>query len=367
MPDKRQEVVLIGPVLPFRGGVAQHTTMLHRALAKQANLLTLSFLRQYPATFFPGDSDLDPAYVNYREAGVDYCIDSLNPFSWRRAAEKIEAFGAKRVIIPWWTVFWIFFLSYLTPALKRRGCRVTFFCHNIVDHEKAAWKQWLARRVLSLADDYVVHTAKDREKLLQMFPDARVTVHPHPIYDQFPPSGEALPRRAGLELLFYGFVRPYKGLDVLLSAMALLKDDDVMLTVAGEFWGGTEQYRRQIEQYGLRGKVELQPYYHNEQETADLFQRADFVVLPYRSASGSGIVPVAYHYNRPVVVTGVGGLRDVVREGATGLVVEPDSPQELAEALRKCADFELSEAALTELKQAMTWDSLAALLEESNP
>lgn len=356
-----QRIVLIGPMLPFRGGIAQHTTMLYRALKQRCEILAISFSRQYPAWLFPGESDRDPDYVGYREAGVAYLIDSLNPVTWRRALKVIRRFAPQAVIIPWWTVYWAFCFHHIAAALKRLGVPVIFVCHNVVEHETIVWKRLLTSWVLATTDRFAVHTRQDRDNLLSVLPGARVLTHPLPVFDQFPTAIGALPPRAGLELLFFGFVRPYKGLDVLLGAMALIKDHDIMLTVAGEFWSDETAYRQQVERLGLSAMVEMQPGYHSEAATAELFARADVVVLPYRSATGSAIIPLAYHYGKPVIATRVGGLPDVVSPGRTGVLVAPDSPRAFADAITGISREKARAMgpAIQEFTRALSWGSLA--------
>jgi len=356
-----KRIALIGPVLPFRGGIAQHTTMLHRALPELSRHLTISFTRQYPTLIFPGESDRDPDYEGYREPGVEYLIDSLNPLSWRRTVQHILAFNADIAVLPWWTAYWAPCFGYIARALRSKGLTVVFFCHNVLEHEPARWKTSLTKWVLSQGSRFVVHTREDAANLRSLVTDAVVSVHPHPIYDQFPEPTGNLSRRGDLELLFYGFVRPYKGLDLLIEAMAKTPEH-VYLTVAGEFWDGEEQMRHRIEELGLTGRIELQPRYQTDQETAELFARSDIVVLPYRSATGSGVVPVAYHYDKPVIVTRVGGLPDVVDDGKTGKLIEPGNVNAIADAINSFtrADAAAMVPAIQAFKSNMTWASLAS-------
>lgn len=357
-------VLLVGPVLPYRGGIAQHTTMLHRAMREMTDLRTISFSRQYPAWLFPGESDRDPAYEGHRETGVEYLIDSVDPRTWRKAMASIIAHPPRQVIIPWWTIFWTPCFGYLSKRLRAHGIDVIFFCHNVIEHESAAWKQWLTRQVLKNGTRFVVHTQEDATNLRRFLPDAEVAVQPHPIYDQFPTARGKLPRRRALELLFYGFVRPYKGLDILIEAMRVLRRQDVQLTIAGEFWEDEAPVRERITRLGLEDRIELRPHYHTEEETAELFARADVVILPYRSATGSGVVPIAYHYEKPVIVTRVGGLPDVVRDGKTGFIVPPNDPHALADKIgtltaEMCHDM-LPQ--IRDLKRSLTWERLAEVL-----
>jgi glycosyltransferase involved in cell wall biosynthesis len=356
-----KRLALIGPVLPFRGGVAQHTTMLQRALPDLSKHLTISFTRQYPTLIFPGENDRDPAYEGHREPGVEYLIDSLNPLSWRKAVQRVLAFNADIVVIPWWTAYWAPCFAYIAKTLRRKGLVVVFVCHNVFEHESTAWKIRLTKWVLSQGSRFVVHTREDAANLETLVTDAVISVHPHPIYDQFPaPKGE-LDSRGDLDLLFYGFVRPYKGLDLLIEAMAKTKAN-TYLTIAGEFWDGEERVRRRIKALGLGDRTELRPRYHTDQETAELFARSDIIVLPYRSATGSGVVPVAYHYDKPVIVTRVGGLPDVVDDGKTGKLIEPDNIDALAEAINSLTrgDAAAMVPAIQALKRSMTWVSLAS-------
>ncbi len=368
---KSPSVALVGPVLPYRGGIAQHTTMLHRELQRLSSLTTVSFNRQYPALLFPGSTDIDPDHRDYREPGVTYTLDSLNPLTWRRVARELLELKPDLVIIPWWTVYWAPLTRYLVGRLKRGGIPVLFICHNVSEHESAAWKNWLARRVLARGSHFLTHTAADAGQIRQIVPDADVSVHAHPVYRQFPPPEVPLPRRRGLELLFYGFLRPYKGLDILISAMGLLRGRDIQLTVAGEIWSGGEQILQQIQQLGIEGQVELIPRYQSEAETARLFARADAVVLPYRSATGSGVVAIAYHYRKPVIVTDVGGLPEVVREGETGFIVPAGDAPAMAQTIARldresCAGMGL---AIRDLSRGLNWEGMARKILErvTNP
>lgn len=364
-----RRVVVIGPVPPFRGGIAQHTAMLARALSNVTHTTVISFLRQYPSWLFPGASDRDPDAAPLDDPTPRFTIDTLNPCTWRKAIREIAAFAPDLVVIPWWTFFLAPCFSYLASACRRRGWHVRFLCHNVVDHEAARWKLALARFVLTKGGSYVTHSRSDAQNLRRLVPDAEVFVHPHPIYDQFPPSSRRLPRRAARELLFFGLVRPYKGLDVLIEAMGLLKGENVALSVVGEFWGGRDETDGRIRELGLGERIELVPRYVSDAEAADYFARADAVVLPYRGATGSGVVALAYHYDKPVIASRVGGLADVVEDGRSGYLVPPGDPDALAAAIRGLdhADLAGMARAITEVKTTMSWDHLARAIVRHHP
>ncbi len=361
---EQKKIVIIGPLLPFRGGIAQHTTMLKRAFSKNCEVLAISFSRQYPQWLFPGESDRDSSYKGYVEPDAEYIIDSLNPISWRKAVKKILDFKASTVILPWWTVFWAPCFGYISKSLKVKNIDVVFFCHNVVEHEAAKWKTVLTQIVLKNARRYIVHTKEDKANLLKLFPEANIRVHPHPIYNHFPQPEGVLPQRKSLELLFYGFIRSYKGLDDLIDAMGLLRNKNIQLTIAGEFWKGEEDTRQKIIELGLTKQIELRPQYHSEQDTAELFSRADIIVLPYRSATGSGVVPIAYHYNKPVIVTNVGGLPDVVLDNKTGFIIPPNNSLALSKIIsmidrKTCKSMESN---IVEFKKTLSWESLASVI-----
>lgn len=360
----RRRIALVGPVFPYRGGIAQHTTMMARALQDVAELLVVSYRRQYPEFLYPGNSDRDSAAPNAGIGKLQYLIDSINPFTWRAAIQEIRRHKPETVIFVWWTFFWAPCVWFMARRLRKDGFRIQMFCHNAVEHDGAAWKAWLSRRALAIADSYFVHTNEDEKNLRQDFPNAVIGRHAHPIYDHFPEPTENLPRRAKTELLFFGLVRPYKGLDVLIEAMGLLQDEDVMLSVVGEFWSGREEIDNRIKALGLADRVVIVDRYVSDDEAANHFSRADIVVLPYISATGSGVIPLAYHYNKPVIATNVGGLPDVVEDGKTGWLVAPSSSEQLAAAISTKTN-EPSAAtvdAIGAIKQSLTWENMTEAL-----
>lgn len=357
----RPRIALLGPVLPFRGGIAQHTTDLASALRAEADLTLLSFSRQYPKLLFPGESDRDPALAGHEEPGAEYVVDSIGPLTWRRAVRRIVDSGVETLVIPWWTFFLAPCFRSIARGVRHAGVPVVFMCHNVADHEAAWWKRAAARSVLRLGSGWVTHTRQDAEELAALVPGAKARVTPHPTYDRFPPPKGTLPRRAGLELLFFGFVRPYKGLDILIEAMGLLAGEDVMLTVAGEAWEGMDPTVARVAELEVGDRIEFVTRYLADAEVAEYFARCDVAVYPYRSATGSGALAVAYHYRRPVIVTSVGGLPDVVEDGATGRIVPPEDPAALAAAIRGFAADrgEPMRPAVERLAATMTWESLA--------
>ena len=335
-------LVLIGSLLPYRGGVAQHTTMLHRTLIERTKLLTVSFKRQYPNWLYPGKSNFEPDYnKDYREQGVYYVLDSLNPFSWIRVGNLIKNNNSKLVIIPWWTIFWAPCFVFIAQYLKKNGIKILFLCHNILSHENAFWKLKLTKHVLLRGDYFLVDNTKNAKILSLLLPDANISIHPIPSFHNFPPAKKLLPRRSKLELLFFGFVRSYKGVDLLLEAMHFLKDRDIFLTIAGEWWINDKKSKEFIEKKQLSPKIEIANRYLKAKEVSEYFSRADVIILPYKDASGTAVIPLAYHYGKPVIATNVGGLPELVEDKISGLLIPPNDSIALAGAIEKFFDLDL--------------------------
>jgi glycosyltransferase involved in cell wall biosynthesis len=362
------KITIIGPVAPFRGGIAQHTTSLANALSEIADTGVISFSRLYPRWLYPGKFQTENSSQALVPA-AEFLLDSINPFSWRQVASRIEAQSPSCVIIPWWTSFLAPCYRYLARRLRHHGIAVVFICHNVEDHESAGWKKRLGREVLRHGTWFLVQTLDEENNLRRLLGNAEILYHPHPLYNQFPPAKNLLPRRAALELLFFGFIRPYKGLDVLLDAMSGLDDLSVHLSVIGEPWGESENiWRKRIRDAGIEARVEFVPRYTTDDEAAEYFARADFVVLPYRSATGTGVIAAAYHYRKPVIASNVGGLRDVVVDGKTGLLVPPGDVAKLRTAIRRCGEETIPDAAanIGKVARHMTWPHLARQLLETD-
>jgi glycosyltransferase involved in cell wall biosynthesis len=354
---RRTRLVFVAPLRPYRGGIAQYSTDLHCVLAGRTELLTVSFARQYPRWLYPGESDTEPGAGADREADVWYGLAPLNPWSWRQTLAKILAHRPDAVVITWWTAFWAPAFGYLAKRLARAGVPVTFICHNVYDHEQTPLKSAFARHVLKHGRAFLVHSKEEVAALRGIAPGAEVAVHPHPVFTQYHDPGTVPPRRAALELLFFGLVREYKGVDVLANAMRELKGQDMAWTVAGEWWMRSGALLNKLAQ---SENVEVIDHYIPLAEVAGLFARADLVVLPYRHATGSGVIPLAYRYGKPVVASSVGGIPEVVTDGVTGFLVPPGDAQALARALcRFQRERPNMTPAVRDAAQRMTWESLA--------
>jgi glycosyltransferase involved in cell wall biosynthesis len=364
---------LIGPTYPFRGGIAHYTTFLALELLKEHEVLLISFKRQYPGWLYPGESDRDPSQ-HPLQTQAEYLLDPLNPFSWQQTLQRIKEWKAEVVVIPWWVPFWAPAWAILGRGIKRmpHKPKLLFICHNVQPHEKSIIDKLALQAALSPGDGYIVHSQADADQLLSHFPEAKVRVTPLPTYAALAGSGNYnLPVKIPADrplLLFCGFVRPYKGLDVLLEAMPrVLAEREVHLLAAGEFWNGTQPYQRQITDLDISKSVTLFDKYLTNEELVACVDAADVVVLPYRSATQSAIVQVAFGRGRPVITTDVGGLPDVVMDGKTGLVVPAGDPEALAAAINRYFGEDLGEkfeANVRNMADYFDWRTLVQALME---
>jgi len=342
---------LIGPTYPYRGGIAHYTTLLAQHLRHEHETLLLSFSRQYPRWLFPGKSDKDPSKQPLRTE-AEYLLDPLNPISWWHTLRRIREWKPDVVVIPWWVPFWAPAWAALGRGIKRlpERPRLLFICHNVLPHEQGRLSQFLLPFLLKLAlapgDGFIVHSEADREILHCFFSQAKILVSSMPTYQALGQSKRValpvdLPKDRPI-LLFCGFVRPYKGLDILLEAMPLaLAKRPLHLLIAGEFWDEAKEYRAQIDRLALQDAVTIIDEYIPDEVLAACMDRADVVILPYRSATQSAIIQLAFGHGKPVITTDVGGLGEVVEDGRTGLVVSPEDPPALAEAIDRYFDEEL--------------------------
>jgi glycosyltransferase involved in cell wall biosynthesis len=303
---------------------------------------------------------MEPGYEGHSESEVVYLLNPMNPFTWIRACRRLVAHRPDAVAIAWWTVFWAPCFLFVASWLRRKGIKVIFICHNVTEHEPSPWKSMLARMVLSRGSRFVVQSQEEAERLRAVLKEPRLAVHHHPVFEHFPWANGGLQRRASLELLFFGLVRPYKGLDIIIDAMDMMNGEDLFLTVAGEWWVSDGAIRKRAE--GM-ANVEIVDRYIPEPEVGDYFARADAVVLPYRSATGTGVIPLSYRYGKPVIASRLRAFEDVVEDGVSGLFFDPEDPISLARAVRTLLNGPRpADEGIRQLARDMTWEGLASCI-----
>lgn len=368
------KICMIGPSYPFRGGIPHYTTLLYRNLKKSHDTKFYAFKRQYPNWLFPGETDKDSSNKSIREEGVENILDSLNPVTWLQVFLKIKKANPDMVIIPWWVSFWTPQFWTIATMLKiSTRIKILFICHNVVEHESKIIDKICTKIVLKKGDYFIVHSKEDLENLKKIIPGADVKQSFHPTYEIFSSAlvdKEEAQRKLcirGNTILFFGFVRPYKGLNYLIAAMPIIiKHVDIILLIVGEFWEGEEEYRRQIEDLGVGGNIKIINKYVPNEDVGLYFAASDIVVLPYVSATGSGIVQVAFGCSKPVISTTVGCLPEVIDDKKTGYVVPVRDPQAIADAVisfYKEGEKEEFVNNIIEKKEKFSWDGMVEAIE----
>jgi glycosyltransferase involved in cell wall biosynthesis len=261
-------------------------------------------------------------------------------------------------------------LGVLAHRVRKAGIRVLQVVHNVSDHEASSLKRLATGYQLSKADAFITHNRELARELDQRPDRIPIAVHPHPIFENYPPVPEPTERKAELDLLFFGIIRRYKGLDIALDALSRVRRK-AHLTIVGECWEDEAAIRERIRNLGLSERIEFVPRYVSDLEAARYFAAADVVLLPYRDVSGSGVIPVAYHFGKPVIVTRLPGLTEVVRNGRTGWVVAPEDPAATAALIDREVTRDRAVAMRPEierLRAEMSWHSFCeALLRLAEP
>lgn len=376
MTDRiRRRIALVGPAAPFRGGIAQFTDTIASGLRDRGHhVYVATFKRQYPAFLFPGKTQFDQEKKAL--ASAERLIDSVNPVTWVKTAKQILRRDVTAVAFQYWMPYFAPAYATIAGRLKNHGIRVLAVVHNVVPHEKHVGDDRLGRYFLEKCDAYLTLSDAVAEDLREMGMTAPSETVAHPVYQHF---GEAIPRdearrRLGVPgdaelLLFFGFVRPYKGLRTLLEAMRGIAAErpNVRLIVAGEFYEDEASYRDMIDDLELGATVDVRADYIPESEVRTYFSAANLVVQPYESATQSGVVQTAYNFDRPVVVTDVGGLAEVVPDDQAGYVVPAKDPAALAEAVVRYFAEAKEDAFVDGVKrekERYTWTRLLDVLEQ---
>jgi glycosyltransferase involved in cell wall biosynthesis len=336
------KIDLIGPSYPFRGGLSHYTTLLFKNLKKKHITNFYSFKRQYPNFLFPGKKDRDYSHIPLKDMDAQPILDSLNPFSWIRVASQVIEDKPEMTIIPWWVIFWVpHFLTIIIILKLFSQTKILFICHNVVEHESSLLKKLLSKTVLAMGDFFIVHSLEEKRRLEILVGEKKIKETFHPTYEIF--NSEKVTKQKAKDniditgekiLLFFGFVREYKGLKYLLKAMPMvLKTVKVKLLIAGEFWDEKQEYIHLMDELNIKDHVKIKDKYIPNEEIPFYFCASDIVILPYTSVTGSGLVQLAYGFNKPVVVSHIGALSQIVIDKKTGFLVKPEDPQAIADSI----------------------------------
>ena len=339
----KRKTILLGTTWPFRsGGITTFNERLTRALIDSGDeVIIYTFSLQYPSFLFPGKTQLSDQPA---PQGLDIRIkvNSINPFNWLKVGREIKRLKPDLLLVRYWTPFMAPCLGTIAKIARGNGhTKVIAIADNVIPHEKHLVDNILTNYFTNRCNGFITMSRAVLNDLKQFRPLAPMVYTPHPLYDIF---GKIVPREQALEnlkldaayryLLFFGFIRDYKGLDWLLEAFGdeRLRQFPVKLIIAGEFYTSSDKYLQIIKDKNLTDHVILKTDFIADQEVANYFGAADMVVQPYKSATQSGVTQIAFHYNKPMLVTDVGGLGEIIPHGKVGYVVKP-GPEAITDAI----------------------------------
>ena len=362
-------IAFLSAFYPFRGGIAQFNANLYKELQKEHEVIPFTFKRQYPEFLFPGKTQ----YITTNDNAVPIdsipVLDTANPLSYRTTARQIEKMQPDVLVMRYWMTYFAPSLGTIAGYFKKRGFRVVSILDNVVPHEQHFFDKPLTTWFLKRNSGFLVMSKSVQNDLLALNPDARFILKEHPLYNHF---GEKTDKRLAIEqleldpekktLLFFGLIRDYKGLDLLIAAMSLL-DESYQLLIAGECYGDFGKYRQAIENSSACSRIKALNRYIADDEVPRLFSAADLLVTPYRSATQSGVIPVAYHFNLPVLATDVGGLKESIERAGTGLVCLP-TIESLSNGIQEFfhSNKDIFIANIQKEKKALSWETFADAL-----
>ncbi len=368
------KIIICGTAYPLRGGISHYNALLYEELSQKHETQIITFSRQYPGLLFPGKTQQETG-GEIMQVPSEQLMDSINPLNWLKVGKEICRRAPDLIIFKYWIPFFGPCFGTIARQAKRNGrTKVVFICDNVIPHEKRPGDAAFTRYAFKPVDGFIVQSQAVERDLNAFWPQATYKRVAHPVYNIF---GEAVAKEKAKEqlairhqrvMLFFGYVRAYKGLDVLLEALALLKKDSgVHLCVVGEFYDDEQKYREKIRALTLEDRVTVVADYVPNDRVGLYFSAADVVILPYKDATQSGIAQIAYNFDKPVIATNVGGLAEVVLDGKTGYVVPPNDPPALAQSImnfyseNKAGEFA---SYVREEKKKYSWKTLADAIVE---
>lgn len=329
------KILIVGPAWPYRGGIADFDERIAREYIKKGDEVEIfTFTLQYPSFLFPGKTQYSPD-PRPEDLDIKRKVNSINPFNWIKVGRELKKKNANLLIIKFWLPLMAPCFGTIARIVKGNGkTKVISILDNIIPHEHRPGDKILSKYFISSIDAFIAMSKSVYDDLKSLNDKKPCLLSPHPIYDNF---GTAVSREEaigslGLDpsakyMLFFGFIRDYKGLDILLKAVAdeRIKNSDIKLIVAGEFYNNSEKYFEMEKQLGLEGKIIWRTDFIADEQVKNYFCASDIIVQPYKTATQSGVTQIAYHFEKPMLVTNVGGLPEIVPNGKVGYSVEPEA------------------------------------------
>ena len=343
---QKKKIVIIGPAYPYRGGNALFIGHLNDKLSENFDVAILNYTLLYPSFLFPGTTQFDKSNVSLKPAKTERIVNSISPFSWFKTSKRIKEIAPDLVVFDWWHPFFSFChfsISFLLGKQYRK--KILFIAENFISHEGHFIDRILTKIGLANASSFLSLSEKVEKDLSAMAKKRKIYRSELPVYDCYDiaeKNNTSRKKDFGFDdndfvLLFFGYIRKYKGLDLLLNAMPkLIKEiPNIKLLVVGESYEEFSFYENIVSELNLTNHVKMENRFVANEEVTKYYSVSDLVVLPYRSATQSGILNVAYGFLKPVLVTNVGGLAEFVDDNETGIVVEPESPDAICDGVLK--------------------------------
>jgi glycosyltransferase involved in cell wall biosynthesis len=346
------KILSIGPISPFRGGIAKFHQSLNIELSKSFKVEVLNFKKLYPSILFPGKSQF---YYASKDFNSHRILKFYNIFTWFKGLQFIKTSRPDYIIFHYW--HWAFLPMFVYLSKKTSKIKKRIILHNVLSHESIFFEKLFVKILLKNNDEFIVMNNYAYEIIKQINPSANVNKIYHPIYN-VENSKRVISTENTKAVLFFGLVRKYKGLDILIEAMDKI-DSKIQLLVVGEFYDSKQKYLNLIKKLNLQERVKIFDSYIAEEKIQDYFNQADLVVLPYKKSSQSGVLSLAYHFDKPVLVTDSGGLVDYVLKNKTGLISK-SNPSSIAEKINLFFSNKenlFSKEDIRTLKHQMTWEN----------
>ncbi|MEO8666687.1 MAG: glycosyltransferase [Ignavibacteria bacterium] len=383
------KIAIIGTAYPMRGAMAQLNGILANYLSIGNDVEIFSFKRQYPKLLFPGKTQEDTSGVDIIDKKIRniQIIDSINPLNWHSSAKKLAGSKPELLILRFWIPFFAPVFYYICRYVKKKtGAKVLFICDNVIPHEHRPGDNLLIKLIFKVGDYFIIHSKSVEEDLKKFVKNKPYIFSPHPVYNIF---GEPVSKKDAKEylfrkynfdvrnekvILFFGYIRKYKGLNYLIDAMpGILKDQKLKLLIVGEFYEDESSTRELIKSLDLENDIVVLSDYIPNEDVKYFFCASDALVLPYIDATQSGITQIALFYDKPVIATDVGGLSEVIKNNETGFTIEPKNPEAISSAVNKFYNDGLEDkfsANVREEKKKYSWETfvsnITALVQEKN-
>ena len=357
---------------PYRGGISKHSSLIYSYLSEKYDIQAINFKKLYPDIFFPGKSQYDYSQINIGKR----TLDSINPFTWIKTIKIIEKHNPDILLFKFWHPFFVPAYNFIIKRTKKRcRCHIVMVCDNLFPHEKFPISRKLIKKITRNVDGFVVQSSIVEAELKSLVPNPIYVKRLHPIYDNYPnlidkvKAKDMLNIKESKVVLFFGFIRKYKGLDILIKSMedVFKKDSDMKLLIVGECYEDKARYYGLINKSKYKNQIMWVEDFIPDSEISKYFSASDIVVLPYTSASQSGIIPLAYHYNRPVITSNIDSLIEVVQQNKTGYIFKKGDVADLSVKISTFfndCDSEFCNQEIENYKVSFSWDFFISGIED---